>query len=450
MYLPDLKHDFRKYVFLNMIGSFGISLYILADTFFISKGLGTDGLAALNLALPVFNFLNGFGLMFGIGGATKFSIFYCHTDRIDTDRIFTNTILGMGGIVLIFEILGIFFARPLTILLGADEHIFQLTYDYLRMVLLFSPAFLLNQVMLCFIRNDSAPKLATAAMLIGSAANVILDYDFIFVRQMGMKGAALATCTAPLISMAVMSLHIISGWNAFQFRFFRPSLPMIQEIASLGFSSFVNELAAGIVMMIFNFLLLHLEGNTGVAAYGIVANIAIVVTSLYTGISYGVQPLMSREHGAHDKKALQYLLSAAMKLTVCISVIIYFSVFYTSIQIAGIFNSSHDQNLQLMAENGLRLYFIAIPFMGVNVIHTVFFTSLEKPKPAQILSMLRGVILVIPFAVIFSRLWNVTGIWLAVPAAELAACIVGILIYFLQIRQEIVPKPKDPFEAYYD
>lgn len=450
MYLPDLKQDFRKYVFFNMIGSFGISLYILADTFCISKGLGTDGLAALNLALPVFNFLNGFGLMFGIGGSTKFSIFYCHTDRIDTDRIFTNTILGMGGIALIFEILGIFFSEPLTLLLGADESIFDLTHTYLELVLLFSPIFLLNQVMVCFVRNDGAPRLATAAMLTSSAVNVILDCDFIFIRQMGMQGAALATCISPLFSIAVMSLHIVSGWNAFQFRFFKPSWPMIKEIASLGFSTFVNELAAGIVMIVFNFLILNLEGNTGVAAYGIVANIAIVVVSLYTGISYGVQPLMSREHGAHDKKALQYLLKSAMKLTIQISVIVYFSVFFTSQGIAGIFNSDHDQNLQAMAEDGLRLYFTAIPFMGMNIINSVFFTSLEKPKPAQILSLLRGMFLVIPIAWIFSKLWNITGIWLTVPVSELLACITGIIIYLVRIRPEIMEKPKDPFEIYYD
>ena len=450
MYLPDLKQDFRKYVFLNMIGSFGISLYILADTFFIAKGLGTEGLAALNLALPVFNFLNGFGLMFGIGGATKFSIFYCHTDRIETDRIFTNTILGMLNIALIFEILGIFFSKQITVLLGADEHVFELTHEYLRMILLFSPAFLLNQVMICFVRNDSAPKLATAAMLVSSAVNVILDCDFIFIRQMGMKGAALATCLSPLFSIAVMSLHIASGWNAFQFRFQKPSFRMIREIVSLGFSSFVTELAAGIVMIVFNILILKLEGNTGVAAYGIVANIAIVIVSLYTGISYGIQPLMSREHGAHDKKALKYLLTESLKLSGVLSVVIYISVFFTSSGIAGIFNSEKNPELQQMAEDGLWLYFTAIPFMGMNIINTVFFTSLEKPKPAQLLSMLRGIILVLPIAVIFSNLWDITGIWLTVPAAEFLTCITGIVIYLIKIRPEIIEKPKDPFEAYYD
>lgn len=450
MYLPDLKQDFRKYVFLNMIGSFGISLYILADTFFIAKGLGTEGLAALNLALPVFNFLNGFGLMFGIGGSTKFSIFYCHTDRIETDQIFTNTILGMLNIALIFEILGLFFSKPITLLLGAEAHVFELTYEYLKMILLFSPAFLLNQVMLCFVRNDSAPRLATAAMLVSSTVNVILDWNFIFMRHMGMKGAALATCLSPLFSIAVMSLHVASGWNAFQFRFQKPSFLMIREIISLGFSNFVTELAAGIVIIVFNILILKLKGNTGVAAYGIVANIAIVIISLYTGISYGIQPLMSREHGAHDKKALKYLLTESLKLSGIISLMIYLWIFFTSSGIAGIFNSEENLQLQQMAETGLRLYFTAIPFMGINIINTVFFTSLEKPKPAQLLSLLRGVILVLPLGVLFSKLWDITGIWLTVPAAEAITCITGILIYLIQVKPEITEKPKDPFEAYYD
>ena len=318
------------------------------------------------------------------------------------------------------------------------------------MILLFSPAFLLNQVMLCFVRNDSAPRLATAAMLVSSTVNVILDWNFIFMRHMGMKGAALATCLSPLFSIAVMSLHVASGWNAFQFRFQKPSFLMIREIISLGFSNFVTELAAGIVIIVFNILILKLKGNTGVAAYGIVANIAIVIISLYTGISYGIQPLMSREHGAHDKKALKYLLTESLKLSGIISLMIYLWIFFTSSGIAGIFNSEENLQLQQMAETGLRLYFTAIPFMGINIINTVFFTSLEKPKPAQLLSLLRGVILVLPLGVLFSKLWDITGIWLTVPAAEAITCITGILIYLIQVKPEITEKPKDPFEAYYD
>ena len=451
MHLPDLKRDFIKYVSFNIIGLVGISLYILADTYFVSKGLGTDGLAALNLVLPVFNFLNGFGLMFGIGGSTVFSVNYGYADRAENDRIFMNAVLGIGRIALISEMIALFFSKPLAGLLGADSSIFDLAHDYLRLVLFFSPAFLLNQMLNCFVRNDGAPRLATAAMIVSSAVNVLLDYDFIFIQEMGMKGAALATCLSPLFSIAVMSIHLLNGWNSFSFcKINQPSELLIKKMIELGVPTLVTELAAGMVMIVFNFLILNIEGNTGVAAYGIVANIAIVVVSLYTGISYGIQPLMSKAHGAEDKPALRYLLNASLRLAMLISVIVYFMMFFHSMEISEIFNSDHDEQLQRMAETGIRIYFLAIPFMGINIIHSVLFTSLEKPKPAQLISLLRGIVLVVILARIFSGLWGITGIWLAIPAAELLTCITGIIIYMIQFRTEIIDKPIDPLAAYYD
>lgn len=451
MHLPDLKQDFVKYVSFNIIGLVGISLYILADTFFVSKGLGADGLAALNLVLPVFNFLNGFGLMFGIGGSTVFSINYDYADRAENDRIFMNAVFGIGRIAIIAEIIALFFSKPMAGLLGADSSIFDLAHDYLRLVLFFSPAFLLNQMLNCFVRNDGAPRLATAAMLVSSLVNVLLDYDFIFIREMGMNGAALATCLSPLFSIAVMSIHLLNGWNSFQFcKIDHPSELLIKKIAGLGIPTLVNELAAGAVTILFNYTILKLEGNTGIAAYGVVANISIVVVSLYTGVSYGIQPLMSKAHGAEDKPSLRYLLETSLKLSIVISVAVYLIMFFKSSDIVAIFNSEQNIRLQQMAESGVRLYFIAIPFMGVNIINSVLFTSLEQPKPAQLLSLLRGILLVIPIARIFAALWEITGIWLTIAASELFTCITGIVIYMLQFRTEIVDKPKDPLEVYYD
>ena len=303
-----IRNDFFRYIFANMISSIGVSVYILIDTFFISKGMGADGLAALNLSLPVFSFLNGFGLMLGMGGGSIFSMLYCRTERSETDKVFTNAFMSMLLISAVFELAGIFLSGQITHLLGADEHVFGLAHDYLKTILLFSPAFLLNNLIVCFLRNDCAPKLAMLGVLSGSFANVVLDYVFVFPLGMGMRGAALATCISPFVSLAIMSIHFLTGWNAFRLRLMLPTWSVIREIVSLGLHAFFTEVSGGLVIFAFNSVIYRLMGNTGIAAYGVIANIAIVFTALFIGLASGVQPLMCRYHGRSDESAIKYLL----------------------------------------------------------------------------------------------------------------------------------------------
>lgn len=436
MNTKPIRNDFFRYILANVISSIGVSVYILIDTFFISKGMGAEGLAALNLALPVFNFLNGFGLMLGMGGGSKFSMLYCRTERIETDRIYTNAFISMLFIGAFFEVLGIFFSKQVTHLLGADTSVFKLSHDYLKTILLFSPAFLMNNIMACFMRNDCAPKLAMLGMLSGSLANVILDYVFIFRLDMGMRGAALATCIAPFISMGIMSIHVITGWNAFSLRLMRPNLRIIREIASLGLHSFFTEISGGFVLLVFNFVIYRLMGNTGIAAYGVIANIAIVFTAVFVGVSSGVQPLMCRYHGRKDDAAIKYMLRLSVTTALIMAVVSYILIYYKNSQIVGLFNSGSDSKMRNIAENGLRIYFLFMPFMGVNAIMSVYFSSDEKPHSAQLISLLRGTFLVIPMAFIAYFLESISMVWLAVPISEMLTTGAAICIYFLRMRKK--------------
>ncbi|WP_294412525.1 MATE family efflux transporter [uncultured Ruminococcus sp.] len=430
-----IRHDFFRYILANVISSLGVSVYILIDTFFISRGMGSEGLTALNLSLPVFNFINGFGLMFGIGGGSKFSMLYCRTERKETDAIYTNAFAAMLAIAALFEILGTFFSKQVTHLLGADASIFDMSQSYIKTILLFSPAFLMNNLMACFMRNDSAPRLTMLGMLTGCFVNVILDYVFIFRFDMGMRGAALATCISPFISMGVMSIHFITGWNAFSLRFIVPSLSTIKEIVSLGLHSFFSEVSGGIVIMIFNFVIYRISGNTGIAAYGVITNIAIIFTAIYAGIASGIQPLMCRYHGRSDTSAIRYVLRLALRTAVIFSVFAYTAVFFGTSYIVGVFNSSGSSMLKSIAETGLREYFLFMPFMGANTILSVYFTSKEMPKQAQLISLMRGTILIIPFAFIAYILRSMTGVWLTVPIAEMITAFVGMSILLIHNRK---------------
>ncbi|WP_295093176.1 MATE family efflux transporter [Ruminococcus sp.] len=430
-----IRNDFFRYILANVTSSVGVSIYILIDTFFISKGMGSEGLAALNLALPVFNFLNGFGLMLGMGGGSKFSMMYCRTEREETDRIFSNAFMTTLLIAAVFEILGIFFSRQITHLLGADSAVFEMSHSYLHRILLFSPAFLFNNLLACFMRNDCAPKLAMLGMLSGSLVNVVLDYIFIFKMDMGMDGAALATCIAPFVSMGIMSIHIITGWNAFSFRLSHPSPKLIREILSLGLHSFFTEISGGIVILVFNFVIYRLLGNTGIAAYGVIANIGIVFTAIYIGISSGVQPLMCRYHGRNNDSAIRYLLKLSIITSLIFSTLAYIMLFIQVSPLVGLFNNSNNKALQTIAEHGLKLYFLFMPFMGINTLLAVYFSSNEKAHTAQMVSLLRGTFLVIPLAFIAYCFGSINLIWLTIPISELITAIIGGAILAFDLRK---------------
>ena len=423
--------DFIRYSFFSIMGMIAISCYILADTFFVAQGLGTNGLAALNLAIPTYDFIHGTGLMLGMGGATRFSILKSQNNQKGADTIFTNTVyLGIFFSV-IFMLGGLFFSGSLARLLGADQNTFEMTNTYLRVMMLFSPAFIFNDIILCFVRNDGNPRLSMIATVCGSLFNVVFDYIFIFPCNMGMLGAVLATGFSPVVGLTIMSPHWLGKKRGFHFRKLVPDADSIRTNISLGFPSLLSQISAAIVMIVFNMLILDLEGNTGVAAYGVIANISLVVLSFYTGIAQGIQPLVSHSYGRKKTDGIRQFLRYAMISMVILSAVMYLILFVFADPIASAFNSEHNAKLQEIAITGLKLYFTSLVFAGFNIILSMYFTSVEKALPAQIISLLRGLILIIPIAFLFANLWDMTGVWMSFPATELVTALVGAVLYFI-------------------
>lgn len=421
---------FLKYSSLNVLGMLGLSFYILADTFFVSRALGADGLTALNLAIPVYSFINGSGLMLGIGGGTKYSILRSQKNKVKANQAFTNAVVFTGIIAGIFCLLGIFCSGPLVRMLGANESVFQMTKTYLQVILLFAPMFMANNLLLCFIRNDGNPQLAMTAMICGSLSNVILDYIFIFPLGMGLFGAAFATGLAPVISILILSPYLINKRNQFHLKKCRLSANLLLDIFSSGLPSLITEVSSGIVIIVFNMILLRIAGNIGVAAYGVIANLSLVVMAVYTGIAQGIQPVLSSNYGAGNHKNVTAILRYAVTAVIVISACVYLCIFFGAEPITGVFNSSHNKTLQDIAAAGLKIYFTASVFAGFNVVAAVYFTSTEYPRPAHIISILRGFVIIIPMAFLLSSLGGITGVWAAFPTTELLVGLIGMILLF--------------------
>ena len=422
--------EFARYTSLNVLGMIALSCYILADTFFVSLGLGADGLTALNLAIPVYSFIHGSGLMIGMGGGTRYSILKSQGNHQEADRVFTNVLYLAAVLAALFVAAGLLFAGDLVRLFGGTGAVFTMCRTYLRVILLFAPAFLMNNVLLCFVRNDGAPQLAMAAMIGGSLSNVVLDWVFIFPWGMGIFGAVFATGLAPIISMGILSPHFFRKKNQFRPVPCKPQLRRTARILSSGVPSLVTEVSSGIVIIAFNGLIMGLEGNTGVAAYGVIANLSLVVIAIYTGIAQGIQPILSRSYGTGDRAGLTIILRCAMMTQVVVSLLIYGIVAAFAPQIAAVFNSEGSASLQAIAEQGLRLYFIACPFAGCNVVLSMYFTSTERPLPAHIISLLRGFFLILPLAFLLAWLGQMAGIWLAFPLTEFLVAVLAASLYF--------------------
>lgn len=427
----QIRTDFCRYVSLNVLGMVGLSCYILADTFFISKALGAKGLASLNLAISIYSIIHATGLMFGIGGATRYTVLKARGEEEEADRTFTQTILAglaAGGV---FLAAGLLAAGPLALVLGADEATFVLTETYLRTILCFSPCFILNNILLAFVRNDGNPRLSMAAMLAGSISNIVLDYLFIFPLSLGMFGAAFATCLAPLISIGVLSLHVVEKKNRFHLVLCRLRLRRLGNVLSLGISSFITEVSSGLVLIVFNLVILGIAGNTGLAAYGIVANVALVAAAVFTGVAQGIQPLASLGYGTNDRKLLSMLLGHTLVLSLLLAAVIYGFILACSDNIIAVFNSDGIAELAAIAENGFRLYFSGFFFAGANIAMAAFFSASGRPGAAFAIAITRGCVAILPFVLLLPNMFGMEGVWLSFVAAEaVASCITAIVLLF--------------------
>lgn len=421
---------FLKYVSANVLGMIGYSCYILADTFFIARGIGADALAALNLVLPAYSLMNGTGLMIGMGAASRYTISSTKPEGTLHRTIFTQALYLAAFAAVIFSSGGIFLPDRIAAVLGANADTIGYATDYIRILLIFSPLFLGNNLLLSFVRNDGAPRLSMTGMIVGSLTNIVLDYVFIYPLGMGMTGAALATATAPVISMLIMSVHFIKKRNHFRPVRTRLSLVRWGDICTLGVSSLVTELSSGVVIIVFNYLILGLNGNTGVAAYGILANIALVLVSIYTGIGQGVQPIVSRYAGKDGEEQRRSLRRYALITSLSFALLSYLLIAVFAVPLAELFNREHDPILTDIASNGMRIYFFSLFFSGINIVAAAFLSSADRPKQAFVVSILRGFVLIIPVAWILSVLFGLTGIWMAVPVTEAIVCALALIFLF--------------------
>lgn len=422
--------EVRSYVTKSVLSTMALSAYILADTLFVANGVGNLGLTALNIALPLFNLINGLGLLLGMGGAILFSL------KGGKGSYFSQLVATAALLGLCFTLAGIFWVTPLAKLLGASSASLPLTVEYLRFVLLLAPFFILNNLVLAFVRNDGNPQLAMIAMLSSSLFNIVFDYIFVFPLNMGMAGAALATVISPILSLLILSFHRKKPQRKLTLELALPQLATISRAVQLGMSSFLTEMSTGVSILIFNQVLLALKGDVAVAAYGVLANIVLVGLAMFTGVAQGIQPLISRAAAKKDQAAVQAYLRYGLKIALLLALLLYGVLLVFREPITGFFNRDQDPVLTQLAVTGIPLYFLSFFASSSNILLSIFFSAIGRAKQAFTIALLRGYLLIIPIILLASKLAGITGVWGSLPLTETLTMVVAYSL----LHQTLHPK----------
>lgn len=418
--------DFLRYVLLNVFSMLGISVYVLCDTYFIANGIGTNALSGLNLVLPYFSLITALGLMIGMGTATRFSILCGAKRQEEAAYILIHGLFLAVIFSLIVSACGYIYTDKICLAMGADEILFSYAKDYIGTIFLFSWAIIINNLAVCITRATGHPRLAMIAALVGSGSNLLMDVLFIYGLKMGNYGAALASGVSPLFGLALQIYYFAAIEKKYEFKPCKIKLRKLIDICCLGFPSFITEVATGFVMACFNFAILRLAGNIGIAAYSIIANVAIVVGAMFTGVAQGIQPLISFNYGARNYCAVKQVSHYAYVTIAAMSVFEYILFYACSTDIINAFNKDNNLELISMADIGIKVYFTSLIFMGANIVMTSILSSTAKPGRSFILSICRAGVIVIPVLLLLSKYFGITGVWATIPVAEFLTLLLGI------------------------
>lgn len=425
-----VKQVFMRYLVPSVFATMVTSIYVLADTIIVGKGIGTIAVAALNIVLPLYNIFFGLGLLFGVGGSVLMSILRGEGDEKGSNAYFSTSLVAMCVVLALSLAFFTAFMEKIALVFGGTPETMPYIMDYMPYIVWGMGLFFFSSYLQTFIRNDGAPRLAMYAVVSGGVANIILDYVFVYNFNMGMAGAAIATVMGSGLTVVILLTHFFTKKNNLHFSLkgVRPSF--IKNIILNGFASFLIEVASGVTIFVFNIQLLKYAGNTGVSVYSIISNTAIVVVCLCKGINQAAQPLLSTNYGAGLYERTDKIRSLAVKVSVIICAVpvilgLVVPDFFTYIFI------NPDSAILSMSASAIRIYFVGFMMLGINMVFICYFQAILKNGYSMIICLMRGLILVVAFAYIFPLFMDVTGIWLAVPAAETITMLFGIyLIYF--------------------
>lgn len=416
------------------IGILVMSLNILVDTIFVGQWIGSTAIAAINVVLPVSFFIAALGMSIGVGGSSIISRALGANNPDKALKTFGNQITLTLVLTISMVILGLWFIDGIVPAFGGKGKILEPAKIYYTIVLYGVPFLALSMMGNTVIRAEGKPKFAMYAMMIPSVGNLLLDYIFINLLDLGMAGAAWATTLAYVFCFAFIFWFFLSKNSELKIKkhHFGLHKPIVLEIASLGFVTLARQAVVSITYLFMNNILFNLGGETSVTAYAIVGRMLMFALFPVYGITQGFLPIAGFNYGAFKYARVKESIYTAIKYAAGLATIVFILLMVFPEAITRLFTDNKEVLLQ--TPPAMRWVFAATPIIALQLIGAAYFQAIGKAKQALLLTLLRQGFFFIPLIFILPMFYGELGVWIAFPISDVLATIVTA--YFL--NREII------------
>ena len=416
-----------RFTLPSMIMMVFTSIYGVVDGVFVSNFVGKTPFAALNLIYPYLMILGAVGFMIGTGGSAVVSMTLGRGDKALANRYFSLMVYAaaIGGAVV--SLLAMLALPWVAARLGAEGQMLEDCILYGRIILAFNPCFMLQNVFQSFFVTAEKPKLGLYATVGAGLTNMVLDALLVGVFPLGLAGAALATGISQAVG-ALVPIFYFARKNDSILRLGSTGFygAVLLKACGNGSSELLSNICSSMVSMLYNFQLMRLAGEDGVAAYGVIMYVSFIFAAISIGYAVGSAPVVGFHYGAENSGELKSLLGKSVRLTAGAGIAMAVLAAVLSAPLSKIF-VSYDQELLEMTVRGFRVYAFSFLFVSFNIFASSFFTALGNGGVSALISALRTLVFQCVGVLILPILLELDGVWLAVVAAEAAACAVSVL-----------------------
>lgn len=411
------------------------SLYTIVDGIFVSNVAGSTAFAALNLIWPVIAIMGSFGFMIGTGGSALVAKLLGQDKKKEANACFSLLIYTLIAIALVCSIIGAIWIEEFALLLGASPEMLPDCVAYGRTLACMMIGYFLQAAFQSFLVTAERPQIGLMLTILAGLTNMILDYVLIYVFDMGIFGAALATGLSWIVGGIVPFLYFLSP-NSTPLRLGAPKwdIRQIGKSCFNGSSEMVTNLSMSVVSILYNYELMKLIGADGVVAYGILQYISFVFAGAFLGYSMGIAPVISYQYGVQNHQELHGLLKKSLILISGTSLVLVVIAELSAPVLASVFVSG-SKELMEMTTAAIRIYSVAFLLCGFNIFGSSFFTALNNGFVSAAISLLRTFVFQILAILILPLLFGLNGIWSAVIMAEGFSFVI-VMIFLVQNKKK--------------
>ena len=405
------------------------SIYSVVDGIFVSNFAGEDPFVAINLIWPILMILGAIGFMFGAGGTAIVSKTLGEGDKKRANEYFTLVVIVTFVLGVVLACGFFFLLRPIAVLIGAEGVVLEEAVKYSQILMCAMPFFMLQNLFQSFFITAEKPNLGFIFTVCSGVTNMVLDALFIAVFKWGTVGAAVATALAQVVGGVIPVIYFACK-NSSLLRFVKTRFygKAILKSCFNGSSELLGNIAMSLVSIIYNWQLLKISGNDGVAAYGVIMYVSFVFIAIFIGYCLGTAPIVGYNYGAQNRTEMQNIFKKSMIVIAVTGVIMCALSVALAKPIAWIFVRKKPE-LMALTTRAMRLYSICFMFSGFCMFCSSFFTALNNGLISAIVSFGRTLVFQIVCIFVLPLLFGLDGIWLSTPIAELLSVVLSFTMF---------------------